>query len=112
MFTKRQRITCTTLYIAWGALGFYRGAHSYEYRRIKSIKQEGPVENNTPMTPPARIYTPRIYTHKIFTGMLGVFIYMCPFFFVVTLPKEIYRFEVNVLNIEDEKKTDYYNELS
>lgn len=107
MFTKRQSITCTTLYIAWGALGFYRGAHSYEYRRIKSIKQGGHVEKITPMTPPARIYT-----HKIFTGMLGVFIYMCPFFFVVTLPKEIYRFEVNVLNIEDEKKTDYYNELS
>lgn len=103
MFTKRQRITCNALYIAWGALGFYRGAHSYEYRRIKHIMYRNPVEKITPA---------RIYTHKIFTGMLGVFIYMCPFFFVVTLPKEIYRFEVNVLNIEDEKKTDYYNELS
>ena len=44
--------------------------------------------------------------------MLGVFIYMCPFFLVVTLPKEIYRFEVNVLDIADEKQTDYYNELA
>jgi hypothetical protein len=107
MFTTKQRFTCTTLYIAWGALGFYRGAHSYEYRRMKHIMYRNPVEKITPMTPPARIYT-----HKLFTGMLGVFIYMCPFFFVVTLPKELYRFEVNMLNIEDEKKTDYYNELN
>ena len=107
MFTRKQRIVCTTLYVSWGVLGFYRGTQSYNYRRIKKIKQNNPTEVITPMTPPARIYS-----HKIFTGMLGVFIYMCPFFLVVTLPKEIYRFEVNVLDIADEKQTDYYNELA
>lgn len=37
--------------------------------------------------------------------------YANPLLFPITASKEIYRLEVNLRNLENEKKTDYYNNL-
>ena len=83
--------------LGWPALGFKRGMNSYDYN----------YSNN-------KIYkssTRPLYLHKIAWGLGGIFWYLnpCTFFFV--LYKEIYRTEVNLIGLEDEKKTDYYNEV-
>ena len=79
---------------SWTVLGFTRGLQSYDYTYHKSIHKE-----------------PYLYIHKGQHGLLGIFVYMNPFLSPLTLYKEIYRLEVNLRGLEEEKKTDYYNQI-
>jgi len=82
------------IFSSWSALGFKRGINSYDYSYNKKfhIKQH-------------------LYLEKGIWGLTSTIAYInpCTFFFV--LYKEIYRLEVNLRGLEDEKKTDYYNEV-
>ncbi len=87
---------CITL-LGWPALGFKRGMNSYDYN----------YSNN-------KIYkssTRPLYLHKVVWGFSGTAIYLTPGFCFMAAYKEIYRLEVNLRGLEDEKKTDYYNEV-
>jgi hypothetical protein len=75
----------------WSVLGFKRGLQSYDYQVIRK--------------------EPYLYLHKGQYGFAGLFLYMNPFLLPLTLYKEMYRLEVNLRGLEQEKKTDYYNQL-
>ena len=80
--------------ISWTSLGFYRGIQDYNYDCAKCA--------NTHQ---------KLYSDQFGRGMLGSFLYINPFFGLVLLQKEIYRLEVNVRSLENEKHTDYYRKL-
>ena len=78
----------------WSILGFKRGIQSYEYTYNKR-----------------KDISTRLYSTKIMHGLLGSIIYINPVLICRVLLKEIYRAEVNIRDLEDEKNTDYYNEI-
>lgn len=83
--------------ISWSILGFNRGLNNYDYTYNKYIKNDS-----------KKVY---LYSKRIAFGLLGSTIYINPFFILISVPREIYRLEVNLRGLEHEKKTDYYNEL-
>jgi hypothetical protein len=86
--------------LGWPILGFKRGLNSYDYN-YSNNKLYKYSEN--PKHP--------LYLDKLVWGVGGIFWYLnpCTFFFV--LYKEIYRLEINLRGLEDEKKTEYYNKV-
>ena len=81
---------------AWPVLGFYRGLNSYNYNYVKNKL----YRHSNPF-----------YIDKIVWGAVGTLIYLNPITFFFVLYKEVYRLEVNLRGLEDEKNTDYYNEV-
>jgi len=81
-------------------LGFRRGIFAYDYRYQK-YNYDRPLEKREPI----------FYSSKIMYGFVGVVAYMNPFFWPVLFAKEIYRLEVNIRDLKNEKTTDFYNEL-
>ena len=81
-------------YTSWCGLGFIRGINSYEYNYNKYNKNE-----------------PYIYSNSILNGFFGIFMYANPFFLPFSIYKEIYRLEINLRNIENEKTSRFYNDL-
>ena len=77
--------------VAWTALGFFRGIHSYNY------------ECNNNKT--------KLYTVQFVYGIGGSLIYICPFLLPVAVVKEIYRAEIVLRGLENQKTTRYYNEV-
>ena len=98
MFNKKNLIITTS--ISWSLLGFTRGINNYDsdynYEKSNMVSKKN---------------SSYLYSTKIMYGLLGSFIYMNPIFIIITIPKEIYRFEVNLRNLEDEKKSIYYKNL-
>lgn len=76
---------------SWITLGFKRGINSYDYFNSK---------NKVPL-----------YLDRFIWGIGGVFCYVNPIFVPRNLYKEMYRLEVNIRGIEDEKNTYYYNSV-
>lgn len=83
-----------TGYVSWCGLGYYRGVKSHKYSHNKYDSDK-----------------PYIYTRSVINGIFGIGAYANPFFFPILLYKELYRLEVNVRNLEDEKKGSMYNDL-
>jgi hypothetical protein len=55
---------------------------------------------------------PQIFYYNYFCyGFLGSLLYVNPFTLPWMIPKELYRLEVDLRKLEDEKKTSYYNEI-
>ena len=80
-------------YISWGGLGFIRGINSYKYNHNKYNKED------------------YLYLNSVCYGVFGVTLYCNPFLLPLTVYKEIYRLEVNLRNLENEKNKNYYNDL-
>lgn len=83
--------------VLWTTLGFKRGLEDYDHTYNKYSKNDS-----------KKSY---LYSKRIAIGLLGSIIYINPFCIPISVSKEIYRLEVNLRRLEDEKKTDYYNEL-
>ena len=83
---------------AWPSLGLYRGLNSYDYN----------YSNNKLYRSSKNLSGP-FYIDKMCWGVAGTVIYLNPVSFFFVLYKEIYRLEVNLKGLEDEKKTAYYN---
>ena len=81
-------------YACWCGLGFYRGTKAYNYSYNKRDKDDS-----------------YMYIYSIGHGCRGSFYYFLPIFLPIMIHKEFYRLEVNLRNIEKEKKSGYYNEL-
>ena len=74
--------------IMWGSLGFKRGLDSYDH-------------------PKPSLY---FYKNKIIHGVIGSIFYINPIMLFFTINKELYRIEVNLRNLEEEKqKNSYYD---
>ena len=84
-----------TCYTSWCGLGFIRGMNSYDYGKKNIYKYEKKY----------------IYTDSISNGLLGTIFYANPVLFPYFIYKELYRLEINIRNLEDEKKSKYYNDL-
>ena len=83
---------------AWCLLGLKRGLNSYDYNYSKNK-----IYRNSSIGP--------LYIDKVGWGFAGIMCYLNPATFFIILYKEVYRLEVNLRGLEDEKKTDYYNEM-
>jgi len=77
---------------SWCGLGFIRGINSYNNNNKCG-------KNNY------------LYVNSVCYGFFGIVMYINPFFLPVFVYKEIYRLEVNLRNLENEKKTNCYNDL-
>jgi hypothetical protein len=86
--------------LGWPSLGFKRGLNSYDYNYSNNKLYRNSEKEKSPL-----------YLHKIAWGVGGIFWYLNPATFLFVLYKEVYRLEVNLRGLEDEKKTDYYNEV-
>ena len=82
----------------WSALGLKRGLNSYDYNYSRNR-----LYKNSLIGP--------FYIDKAGWGFVGAMLYLNPVTFFFILYKEVYRLEVNLRGLEDEKKTDYYNEI-
>ena len=89
---------------AWTILGFKRGINSYNYDNSSRNLHNKLYYKDTKKINP-------FYIDKISWGVAGSVIYLNPATFFIVLYKEIYRLEVNLRGLEDEKKTDYYNNV-
>ena len=87
-----------TGYASWCGLGFYRGTKSYKYKHDND-KYKYKINKNY------------LYSDSMIYGFYGVIMYMNPPFLPFTIYKELYRLEVNIRNLEDEKKTEYYHNM-
>ena len=97
-----NKYTASSLFLGWSLLGFYRGQNSYDYDYCKNTK------NSIKYNIEQKSY---LYSKRIGNGFFGSVIYSNPFLLIITIPKEIFRLEVNIRNLENEKNTDYYNDL-
>ena len=91
---SKKEILALVTGTSWTLLGFKRGLQSYDYHYHKSIHKE-----------------PYLYISKGQQGFMGIFLYLNPLLLPFTTYKEIYRLEVNLRGLEEEKKTDYYNHI-
>ena len=96
---KRGLMITTSI---WGTLGYYRGTREYEFEYNKNIEYY--KKNDAPLNKPNRFYIT-----NILYGLYGTLLYLNPVTVPVCLMKEIYRLEINLRRLEDEKKTTYYN---
>lgn len=95
-----KSIVAITTVFGWPILGFKRGLNSYDYNyeQNKLYKHHKPAKNS-------------LYLDKLAWGICSAIAYLNPFTGLIGLYKEVYRLEVNLRGLEDEKKTDYYNEV-
>jgi hypothetical protein len=86
-----NKVGCIAI-CSWSTLGFKRGIDSYNYNCKKSLSSS-------------------LHVNKIFWGVTGTVFYITPILCFIAAYKEIYRLEVNLRGLEDEKKTCFYNEI-
>jgi hypothetical protein len=81
-------------YTSWCGIGFVRGVNSHNFSHFKNETKE-----------------PIIYTNSFIYGFFGLFMYANPIFLPISIYKEIYRLEVDIRNLENEKKSRFYNDI-
>jgi len=97
------------LIASWAGLGFYRGMHCYDFGH----RHQG-LNHPAPQGRPFMYEYSKALERGVFRlccGFAGAIVYIHPFLLFLTVPKELYRLEVNVRGLEDEKKSDFYNRL-
>jgi hypothetical protein len=94
----------------WTILGFKRGIDSYKFNFLKDEldkNKKSELDKNKKSESPRR----PLYINKAYWGVVGAVFYITPVLCFVAAYKEIYRLEVNLRGLEDEKKTRFYNEI-
>ena len=90
IFTRKNLLYFTG--VGWCVLGFNRGLNNYDYNHNHDRKNY-------------------FYTDKIFYGLCGLLIYVNPGLSPFAIYKEFYRLEINLRGLEEEKNTEYYNNI-
>ena len=113
---KRGFIGCAS---AWSALGFYRGVKEYNYEdkidmdsynsKLNQYNIDKEKYHNTTYTATIPIKPTYFYITSILYGVYGSSTYIFPLTSPACFMKEIYRIEINLRSINDEKKTKFYN---
>jgi hypothetical protein len=93
---------------SWVSLGFYRGSKFYGHDYKKDCIRYEERKNNKYYTVDKPQY---FYTHCVGYGLFGVLLYANPITVVAIIPKEIYRLEVNIRGLNEEKEKDKYYEF-
>ena len=121
-----KRNTFVAVASGWGMLGFYRGTQNYyynykckieEYNKYMIQYNEAINYNEKNKTSYYAISKPKnkpnkFYITQLFFGIGSSFIYLNPCTFFICVIKELYRLEINIFNLEDEKnKSEYYDIL-
>jgi len=107
--TNKQKVFLG-LYCAWTTLGFRRGYLLYKYKHEQKMKTylEDKNANKSYATKPEPFY----YTSAALESFFGgVIVYLNPFFLPFTIFKELKRLEINLRNLEEEKKKSSYYEV-
>lgn len=81
-------------YSCYCGLGFIRGKNSFIYEHNKYEADK-----------------PYLYSSILIHGFCGALFYATPFLLPFFVYKELYRLEINLRNLEHEKKGRFYNEL-
>lgn len=103
----------------WSALGYYRGIKQYRFEHDKKMTtyQERMTRYNKDQIMYPHLYQEQpdkpifYYCTSFLFGLAGSGIYLFPGTIVVCFCKEIYRLEINLRGLEDQKKQDHYNEI-
>lgn len=96
-----------SFYASWATLGFYRGTNYYrrDYKK-ECIKYEEKKDDKYYIT---HKHKPEyFYTYCLGFGLFGLLLYANPLTFSLVIPKEIYRLEVNLRGLNEEKEKDEY----
>uniref|UniRef100_A0A6C0CW87 Uncharacterized protein n=1 Tax=viral metagenome TaxID=1070528 RepID=A0A6C0CW87_9ZZZZ len=126
IYVKRGMIGCLA---SWGSLGFYRGICDYNYEnkiktesyKIDMIYYENKkkqYKKDIIKYPSIDFYEPKeplkpnyFYLSSFSHGIFGSWLYICPITMPVCFVKELYRIEINLRSVNDEKNTAFYNKL-
>jgi hypothetical protein len=92
----------------WGSLGFYRGVKLYNYNNKKDLSY---YEDNKDKEFNKLVKPQYFYSSCVGNGSMGFLFYVNPFMLFLTIPKELYRLEVNMRSLNDEKEKDKYYKL-
>ena len=103
----------------WTALGYYRGIKQYRFEHDKKMTtyQERMTRYNKDQIMYPQLYAVQpdkptfYYCTSFLFGIAGSGIYLFPGTIVLCFCKEIYRLEINLRGLEDEKKKAHYNEV-
>ena len=117
--TVKSRIM---VFASWGVLGYYRGTQHYDYTCKKAIEKYNIEKYNIEKIKYSYAYEPilpilpsnkpaKYYITNILFGLYGSCLYIYPLSGLLYFFKEIYRLEVYLRNLPDEKKKRYYNTL-
>lgn len=91
---KTNELVSRFVCISWCGIGFIRGINSYGYNYKKYNKD-----------------AQYLYLHSFLYGLAGLGLYCNPILLPFSVCKEIYRLEVNIRNLENEKETNNYKNL-
>ena len=109
-----------------GTIGFYRGIKSYDYEhniQMESYKKDTIYYNKEKERYSKNkyldiTYEPRqpvkpsyFYFSMIGYGLFGILVYVNPIMLPIVFVKEMYRLEINLRSIDNEKKTNFYNRV-
>jgi hypothetical protein len=102
-----KNIHAKILLSCWTSLGFYRGTkqYNYYYNKYKTDRKSPYMYTKEIEKETTRIVMCGMY------GIFGILIYINPFCAPVIISKEIYRTEVYIRNLHDERNKDYYNNV-
>lgn len=84
----------------WGMLGVYRGAQWYNYKCNYSYKNNDNLKKQQ-----------CCYSKCALMSLTGLAIYLFPIALPITIGKELYRLDVNIRNLTNEKETPTYYEI-
>jgi len=107
----------------WGILGFYRGTQEYNFHYSndinsynqkmicykEQIEKEKKYNSNYVYTLPVK--PTYFYLSSISNGFFGSALYIFPCTTPICVIKEIYRIEINLRSLDEEKKTTFYNTI-
>jgi len=88
----------------WFALGFYRGTKDYEYDYKNQCIQ---YEKNKKYNEKPQY----LYSSCMGVGLFGSLLYVNPFLFPFIIKKELYRLEVNIRGLDEERDKKYYYDI-
>jgi hypothetical protein len=91
----RNNLLYLTSGICWGSIGFNRGVNEYDYNYINNNYYKKQY----------------LYTDKLYNGLWGFFIYINPCFIPLIIHKELYRLEIELRGLDEEKTTSKYNRI-
>lgn len=98
-----------TIIPSWLGLGFYRGTQHYgrDYKKL-CIRYEEKKNNKYYADIGIGDKPQYLYTHSVGFGLFGLLFYGNPITVMGVIPKEIYRLEVNIRGLHEEKEKDSY----
>lgn len=120
-----SRVALCAIGFAWTVLGGRRGLQEDDYKqkqkvddmnkRLEEYRAKDPIywgrEVKRLEKEVQSVSRPPLYVDRVGDAVWGGLVYLNPLMLPVTVPKELYRMEVNLRGLEEERKTDRYNKL-